>query len=186
MVTSTQYPSFLQPIPLKLNTVLQGISLLANASTVPKTLKQAQAHPESSEWKEACLRELKAFQDHKTYELMPLPEGRKPLGSRWVFSIKSTGLKKARLVAQGYTQQEGIDYTETFAPVVRYDSVRVFLALSACLRLTIHQMDVNTAFLNSKIDSEVYVRQPPGFVNTAHPDYVWKLKGAMYVLEIWC
>ena len=110
---------------------------------------------------------------------MPLPEGRKPLGSRWVFSIKSTGLKKARLVAQGYTQQEGIDYTETFAPVVRYDSVRVFLALSACLRLTIHQMDVNTAFLNSKIDSEVYVRQPPGFVNTEHPDYVWKLNGDM-------
>ena len=183
MVTSTQYPSFLQPIPLKLNTVLQGISLLANASTVPKTLKQAQAHPESSEWKEACLRELKAFQDHKTYELMPLPEGRKPLGSRWVFSIKSTGLKKARLVAQGYTQQEGIDYTETFAPVVRYDSVRVFLALSACLRLTIHQMDVNTAFLNSKIDSEVYVRQPPGFVNTEHPDYVWRLNGGMYGLK---
>ena len=148
MVTSTKYPSFLQPIPLNLNTVLQGISPLANACTVPKTLKQAQAHPESSEWKEACLRELKAFQDHKTYELMPLPEGRKPLGSRWLFSIKSTGLKKARLVAQGYTQQEGIDYTETFAPVVRYDSVRLFLALSDCLRLPIHQMDVNTAFLN--------------------------------------
>ena len=114
---------------------------------------------------------------------MPLPEGRKSLGSRWVFPIKSTGLKKAHLVAQGYTQQEGIDYTETFAPVVRYDSVRVFLALSACLRLTIHQMDVGTAFLNSKIDSEVYVRQPPGFVNTEHPDYVWKLNGGMYSLK---
>ena len=110
---------------------------------------------------------------------MPLPEGRKPLGSRWVFSIKSTGLKKARLVAQGHTQQEGIDYTETFAPVVRYSFVRAFLALSACLRLTIHQIDVDTAFLNSKIDSEVYVRQPPGSVNTEHPDYVWKLNGGM-------
>ena len=183
MVASTQYPSFFQPIPLKLNTVMQGISLLSNSTDVPKTLKQAQTHPESSEWKEACLRELKAFKDHKTYELMPLPKGRKPLGSRWVFSIKSTGLKKARLVAQGYTQQEGIDYTETFAPVVRYDSVRVFLALSACLRLLIHQMDVDTAFLNSKIDSEVYVRQPPGFVNTEYPDYVWKLNGGMYGLK---
>ena len=59
----------------------------------------------------------------------------------------------------------------------------MFLALSACLRLTIHQMDVNTAFLNSKIDSEVYVRQPPGFVNTEHPDYVWKLNGGMYGLK---
>ena len=80
MVTSTQYPSFLQPIPLKLKTRMTRHMYLANASTVPKTLKQAQTHPESSEWKEACLRELKAFQDHKTYELMPLPEGRKPLG----------------------------------------------------------------------------------------------------------
>ena len=94
-------------------------------------------------------------------------------------------MPKARLVAQGHRQIEGIDYTETFAPVVRYDSVRVFLAISACLRLTVHQMDVNTAFLNSPIDDAVtvYVRQPPQFVDPAHPDYVWQLKGAMYGLK---
>ena len=69
--------------------------------------------------------------------------------------------------------------------MVRYDSVRVFLALSACLRLTVHQMDVNTAFLNSPIDDAVtvYVRQPPQFVDREHPDYVWQLKGAMYGLK---
>ena len=92
-------------------------------------------------------------------------------------------MPKARLVAQGHRQIEGIDYTETFAPVVRYDSVRMFLAVSACLRLTIHQMDVNTAFLNSPIDETVYVCQPPCFLGAQHPDYVWKLKGAMYGLK---
>ena len=91
-------------------------------------------------------------------------------------------MSRTRLVAQGHRQIEGIDHTETFSPVVRYDSVRVFLALSACLRLTVHQVDANTAFLNSPIGDAVtvYVRQPPQFVDRAHPDYVWQLKGAMY------
>ena len=149
-------------------------------------LSQALSRSDAAAWRQACQRELQAFKEHNTYELVPLPADHRALGTRWVLTIKGKNMPKARLVAQGHRQIEGIDYTETFAPVVRYDSVRVFLALSACLRLTIHQMDVDTAFLNSKIDSEVYVRQPPGFVNTAHPDYVWKLKGAMYVLEIWC
>ena len=85
-------------------------------------------------------------------------------------------MSRTRLVAQGHRQIEGIDHTETFSPVVRYDSVRVFLALSVCLRLA------NTAFLNSPIGDAVtvYVRQPPQFVDRAHPDYMWQLKGAMY------
>ena len=88
-------------------------------------------------------------------------------------------MPKARPVAQGHRQIEGIDYTETFAPVVRYDSVRVFLAISACLRLTVRQMDVNMAFLYSPIDDAVtvYACQPLQFVDPAHPDYVWQLKG---------
>ena len=178
-----QRPRLLPSSPLALNAALQGMSLLVQSPSVPTTLKQAQAHSESGAWKEACLRELRAFRDHHTYDLVPLPEGQKPLGSRWVFTVKSSGLKKARLDAQGYTQQEDIDHTETFAPVVCYDSARVFLAVSARLRLLIHQMDVDTAFLNSKIDSEVYVRQPPGFVNTEHPDYVWKLNGGRHGLK---
>ena len=139
--------------------------------------------PDAAAWHQVCQRKLQAFKEHNTYESVPLPADYRALGTRWVFTIKGKNMPKARLVAQGHRQIEGIDYTETFAPVVRYDSVRVFLALSACLGLTIHQMDVNTAFLNSPIDETVYVRQPPCFLDAQHPDYVWKLKGAMYGLK---
>lgn len=76
-----------------------------------------------------------------------------------------------------------MDYTETFAPVIRYDSVPIFLALAACHRLQVHQMNVDTAFLNSPMDDPVYVRQPPAFLDRKHPDWVWKLSGAMYGLK---
>ena len=155
----------------------------AFAAQLPKTFKQALAHPDSTEWFAAMHRELDAFRSHETYELVPAPSDRRPLGSRWVYTEKSNNLKKARLVAQGYAQKEGIDYEETFAPVIRYDSVRLFLALAASMQLRIHQMDVDTAFLNSDIDGDVYVRQPPGFVDNQYPDHVWKLKGGMYGLK---
>ena len=139
--------------------------------------------PGAAAWHQACQRELQTFKEHNTYELVPLPANYRALGTRWVLTIKGTNMPKVRLVAQGHRQIEGIDYTKTFAPVVRYDSVRVFLAPSACLRLTIHQMDVNTAFLNSPVDEMVYVLKLPCFLDAQHPDYVWKLRGAMYGLK---
>ena len=163
-----------------LTAVVSGLALLQASSAAPSTIKQALSGPDADAWRQACQRELQAFKEHNTYELVPLPADHRALGTRWVLTIKGKNMPKARLIAQGHRQIEGIDYTETFAPVVRYDSVSVFLALSACLRLTIHQMDVNTAFLNSPIDETVYVRQPPYFLDAQHPDYVWKLKGAMY------
>ena len=166
-----------------LTAVVSGLALSQASSAAPSTIKQALSGPDADAWRQACQRELQAFKEHNTYELVPLPADHRALGTRWVLTIKGKNMPKARLVAQGHRQIEGIDYTETFAPVVRYDSVRVFLALSACLRLTIHQMDVNTAFLNSPIDETVYVRQPPYFLDAQHPDYVWKLKGAMYGLK---
>ena len=166
-----------------LTAVVSGLALSQASSAAPSTIKQAMSGPDADAWRQACQRELQAFKEHNTYELVPLPADHRALGTRWVLTIRGKNMPKARLVAQGHRQIEGIDYTETFAPVVRYDSVRVFLALSACLRLTIHQMDVNTAFLNSPIDETVYVRQPPYFLDAQHPDYVWKLKGAMYGLK---
>ena len=168
-----------------LTAVISGLSLSRSTMTVPSTIKQALTGPDAHAWYQACQRELQAFKDHKTYRLVPLPPNRRALGTRWVLTIKGENMPKARLVAQGHRQIEGIDYTETFAPVARYDSVRVFLAISACLRLTVHQMDVNTAFLNSPTNDAVivYVRQPLQFVDPAHPDYVWQLKGAMYGLK---
>ncbi|GJX73977.1 retrovirus-related pol polyprotein from transposon TNT 1-94 [Tanacetum coccineum] len=88
---------------------------------------------------------------------------------------------KERLVAQGYNQQEGIDYKETFALVARLKAIRIFLAYAAFMGFTVYQMDVKSAFLNGKILEEVYVQQPPGFESSKFPIYVCKLDKSLYV-----
>jgi len=97
---------------------------------------------------------------------------------------------KARLVAQGYSQQEGIDYTETFAPVARLEAIRLFLSYSVNHDITLYQMDVKCAFLNGVIFEEVYVKQPPGFEDLMNPNYVFKHKKSLYGLKqaprAWC
>ena len=90
---------------------------------------------------------------------------------------------KARLVAQGYSQEEGIDYDETFAPVARLEAIRIFLAFSANQDFKVYQMDVKSAFLNGDLAEEVYVRQPPGFESPKFPNHVYKLKKALYGLK---
>ncbi|GKE29343.1 retrovirus-related pol polyprotein from transposon TNT 1-94, partial [Tanacetum coccineum] len=87
---------------------------------------------------------------------------------------------KARLVSQGYNQQEGIDYEETFAHVTRLEAIRIFLAYVAYMGFVVYQMDVKSAFLNGKILEEVYVQQPPGFESSEFPDHVCKLDKALY------
>jgi len=89
---------------------------------------------------------------------------------------------KARLVAQGYNQQEGIDYTETFAPVARLEAIKLLLSYAVNHGIILYQMDVKSAFLNGVIGEEVYVKQPPGFEDLKHPDHVYKLKKSLYGL----
>ncbi|GJS97795.1 putative ribonuclease H-like domain-containing protein [Tanacetum coccineum] len=90
---------------------------------------------------------------------------------------------KARLVAQGYTQEEGIDYDEVFAPVARIEAIRLFLAFASFMGFIVYQMDVKSAFLYGTIDEEVYVSQPPGFVDPDHPKKVYKVVKALYGLH---
>ena len=90
---------------------------------------------------------------------------------------------KARLVAKGFSQQEGIDYTETFAPVARLEAIRIFLAYASYMEFTVYQMDVKSAFLYGTIEEEVYVAQPPGFVDPHNPDKVYKVVKALYGLH---
>ena len=101
-----------------------------------------------------------------------MPEGRKAIGSKWVFKVKYNGAgsverHNARLDAQGFSQKYGVDYDETFSPVVRFESIRTVIALAVEKGLKLHQMDVNTAFLHGELEEEVYMRQPQGFVAKA-------------------
>ncbi|CCF55613.1 hypothetical protein KAFR_0A01750 [Kazachstania africana CBS 2517] len=169
---------------LALSAVATAFSSQGLLSAAPNTIKQAMARLDANIWRAACEKELNAFQKQSTFKLVPAPGDARPLGTRWVFTLKSNNTAKARLVAQGHRQRASIDYTETFSPVIHYASVRVFLALSATMSYLIHQMDVDTAFLNSKLDEPVYVRQPPGFIDTNHPDWVWRLEGDVRVEAI--
>nr|GEU70195.1 copia protein [Tanacetum cinerariifolium] len=131
--------------------------------------------------------ELNQFIANEVWELVPQPRNRTIIGTKWVFRNKldENGIvsrNNARLVAQGYNQQEGIDYDETYAPVARLESIRILLAYACTLDFKLFQMNVKSAFLNGFIN-EVYVAQPPGFIDFEKPDHVYKLKKALYGLK---
>ncbi|GJS68337.1 retrovirus-related pol polyprotein from transposon TNT 1-94 [Tanacetum coccineum] len=131
---------------------------------------------------------LNQFTTNDVWELVPNPKSVTIIGTKWVFRNKldKNGVvfgNKARLVAQGYNQQEGIDYDETYAPVDSIESIRIFLAYACALDFKLFQMNVKSAFLNGFINEEVYVAQPPGFIDFAKPNHVYKLKKALYGLK---
>ncbi|GJY93465.1 retrovirus-related pol polyprotein from transposon TNT 1-94 [Tanacetum coccineum] len=120
--------------------------------------------------------------------LVDLPNGKRAIGTKWVFRNKKDkkGIairNKARLVGQGYTQEEGIDYDEVFAPVARIEAIRLFLAYASFKDFVVYQMDVKSAFLYGKIEEEVYVCQPPGFEDPYFPDRVYKVEKPLYGLR---
>ncbi|GJT57455.1 putative ribonuclease H-like domain-containing protein [Tanacetum coccineum] len=139
-------------------------------------------------WIEAMQEELLQFKLQEVWTLVDLPNGKRAIGSKWVFRNKKDerGIvirNKARLVAQGYTQEEGIDYDEVFAPVARIEAIRLFLAYASFKDFVVYQMDVKSAFLYGKIEEEVYVCQPPGFEDSDFPDRVYKVEKALYGLH---
>ncbi|GJR07713.1 putative ribonuclease H-like domain-containing protein [Tanacetum coccineum] len=154
-------------------------------SIEPKTFKQALEHPS---WIDAMQEEIHEFQRLKVWELVPCPDRVMLIKLKWIYKVKMDKegrvLKnKARLVAQGFRQEEGIDFEESFAPVARIEAIRIFIANDAAKNMTIFQMDVKTAFLNGELRKEVYVSQPEGFVDQDNPTHVYKLKKALYGLK---
>ncbi|GJR75981.1 retrovirus-related pol polyprotein from transposon TNT 1-94, partial [Tanacetum coccineum] len=137
-------------------------------------------------WIVAMQEELNQFIANDVRELVPQPRNMTIIGTKWVFRNKfdENGIvsrNKARLVGQGYNQQEGIDYDETYAPVARLESIRILLAYACFLDFKLFQMDVKSAFLNGFINEEVYVAQPPGFIDFEKPDHVLrKAYGKLY------
>ncbi len=155
----------------------------------PQTVKEALASPEACHWKEAMKKELNNLKARDTWELVPKPHNcRNVVKNKWVYHAKpdkegNIASYKARLVAKGFTQKEGIDYKETFAPVVNFTALRVFLVFAAHHNLELHQVDVKGAFLNGVMDREVYMTQPIGYEDediTRDPELVCRLRKGLY------
>jgi len=131
------------------------------------TYKQAVTGPHADKWVEGIKAELDALHSNNTWSVVPIPAGRKIVGSKWIFKLKHdadgvVNRHKARLVAQGFTQQPGLDFDEIFAPVVRYDSLRILIALTAHFRWRPQQLDIKAAFLYGVLQEEIYMQLPEG------------------------
>ncbi|GKA93416.1 retrovirus-related pol polyprotein from transposon TNT 1-94 [Tanacetum coccineum] len=155
------------------------------SSVEPKTYKDALTQ---ACWIEAMQEELNEFERLEVWELVPRPDKVMVITLKWIYKVKLDELggilkNKARLVARGYRQEEGIDFEESFAPVARLDAIRIFLAFAAHMNMIVYQMDVKTTFLNGILREEVYVSQPDGFVDKDNPNHVYKLKKALYGLK---
>ncbi|BBH08689.1 transposable element gene [Prunus dulcis] len=154
----------------------------------PVTFKQAVESDRCEFWMAAMESELDSMSKNGIWKLVKLPQICIPIGCKWVYKTKKNpqgkiDRYKARLVAKGYTQQEGVDYNETFSPVSTKDSFRVIMALVAHFDLHLHQMDVKTTFLNGNLDEEIYMKQSDGFVLKGEEDLVCKLQKSIYGLK---
>ena len=154
----------------------------------PVNIQEAMASSQAAEWKKAANQEYESLVSNETWELVELPAGCIPIGCKWVFKVKynSKGTVerfKARLVAKGYSQKYGLDYEETFSPVVRFTSIRMLLAFAVQHNMLIHQMDVVAAFLNGSLQEDIYMEQPDGYVQAKNEQLVCKLKKSLYGLK---
>ncbi|KAE8732732.1 hypothetical protein F3Y22_tig00001750pilonHSYRG00022 [Hibiscus syriacus] len=162
---------------------------LTVSSDDPVTFHDAVTSQENDKWMAAMVEEMESLNHNRTWELVPLPEGKKPIGCKWVYKKKPAVTEKegekfkARLVAKGFSQQKGVDYDEIFSPVVRHTSIRAVLALVASWDLHLEQMDVKTAFLHGDLEEQIYMRQPEGFTQPGNEHLVCRLKKSLYGLK---
>ena len=153
----------------------------------PRSYRAAMAGPHAEEWTGGCRKEMRQLSHNKTWELVEPPSNTNIVGCTWVLRLKVTPdgsvMYKARLCAQGFTQKPGVDYEETFSPVVRYASLRALFALAAHYGWEVHHMDVKSAYLNGVLEETIYMRQPEGFVEEGKEHYVCLLKKGLYGLK---
>ena len=162
---------------------------LISASGDLETFEEAMDSSYARSWMQAMMEEMDSLRKNKTWQLVDLPRGSRPIGSKWVFTRKEKNSEqggvryKARLVAKGYSQKEGIDYYEVFSPVVRHTSIRVLLSIIAAQDLELEQMDVKTAFLHGHLEESIYMEQPQGFREPGSKEKVCLLKKSLYGLK---
>ena len=131
-------------------------------------------------------KEIQALESNQTWDIVSLPIGKKAIGCKWIFKVKQKAIGtieryKERLVAKEYNQKYGIDYDETFSPVVKMSTIRCLIATTAHKHWTLHQLDVNNAFLHVELKEKVYMQLPQGYSSIKKK--VWKLKKSSYGLK---
>ena len=166
----------------------QAINAVQESPTIPCSFTEALNHSESKRWREAMKAEYDALLSMGTWELVDPPNGCQVIGCRWVFSIKrkkdgTVDRFKCLLVAKGCSQKYMVNYYETFAPVVRYSTIRIILAMAAQFDLHLHHVDVTTAYLHGDLNETVFMVQPEGFVDSRYPNKVCRLKKSLYGLK---
>ena len=152
---------------------------------LPNTFQEVLSHPG---WLSTMIEEMDALNGNGTWHLVHLPTRKKVIGCRWVFAVKvnpngSVARLKARLVAKGYAQTYGVDYSDTFSPVVKMTYVRLFISLVVTHNWDLHQLDIKNVFLHSDLQEEVYMEQPPGFVAQGEIGKVCRLRKSLYGLK---
>ncbi len=151
----------------------------------PTCFEQAVGNPK---WDNAMDEETATLDANVTWELVALPKDKKAIGCKWVYNVKhnvdeSVNRYKARLVAKGYAQTYGIDYEETYSPVAKMTTIRVIIAMATTKGWSLHQMDVKNALFHGNLQEEVYMEQPPSYVDQTHFNLVCRLKKALYGLK---
>ena len=149
------------------------------------TYEQIMKSDNRDQWQKAMDNEMKSINSQNTWILKPLPDGKKLVGSRWIFKIKKNSdgeiaRWKARFCAKGFTQVAGIDFHETYAPVAKMNSIRLILSIVTTENLELHQADVDTAFLYGLMDAEVYIKQPTGYIEPGKEDWACLLLKSLY------
>jgi hypothetical protein len=170
-----------KPNPKYLHTSKHPLASSIEPTCVSQALK-------SSEWRNAMSKEFDALIQQGTWELVPQPQATNLIGCKWVYRIKrkpngDIDRYKARLVAKGFHQRPGLDYTETFSPVVKPTTIRLVLSLALQYNWPLRQLDVNNAFLHGSLSEEVYMQQPPGFIHPEKPHHVCRLRKSIYGLK---
>ena len=157
------------------------------SSLVPSEPTHFSSAIKQSKCLDAMKNEFKALIENKTWNLVPRPLNHPVIGCKWIYKVKPSADKthkyKARLVAKGFLQEGGIDYHETFSPVIKVTTIRILLALAVSQSWHILQLDISNAFLDGDLQEIIYMDQPPGFQDTQYPHHVCKLRKSLYGLK---